>query len=368
MPTSSQQPLTIGIDARAAVEVPAGRGRVVRELLRELAARNDPYTYICYAREPWDEPLGGRFIWRCRPARDGPWHMWSAIDARRTCDVYLATNSYLSVVFNRLPTVAIVYDLVTFEPGLGARGKSLAAERLTLGLAVRRARGLVCISAATQDALIAHFPVARDTSTVALLGVAASLGEPAPAELEQLPTPGFVLAVGTLEPRKNLPRLVAAYASLEPALQQAHPLVVVGARGWDDGETLEALESLGERCLRLGHVSDSALAELYRRCAVFCYPSLTEGFGLPVLEAMSAGAAVLTSNVSSLPEVGGDAVAYADPYDVQSVADSLTTLLGDAPARGELGRQGAERALGFTWAHTTEVIVDQLRKAAGEPS
>ena len=363
MPTYSQ-PLTIGIDARAAAEVPAGRGRVVRELLRELSARDDPHTYVCYAREPWDEVLDERFVWRCRPARDGPWHLWSAIDAQRSCDVYLATNSYLSVLFNRIPTVAIIYDLVTFEDGLGARRESLVVERLTLGAAVRRARGLICISQATREALIERFPEARETSTVALLGIASGLGEPAPAELERLPAAGFVLAVGTLEPRKNLPRLVAAYTALTSREQTAHPLVVVGAQGWQTGDTVTALDSLGDRCVRLGYVSDAALAELYRRCSVFAYPSLSEGFGLPVLEAMAAGAPVVTSNVSSLPEVGGDAVLYADPTSVSSIAAALKRLLEDAGLREELRIRGRERAHLFSWAGTARAVLGELERVS----
>jgi glycosyltransferase involved in cell wall biosynthesis len=357
-------PLTIGIDARAAAEVPAGRGRVVRELLSELAAREGPHTYVCYGRERWDEPLGDRFTWRCRPARDGLWHLWSAIDARHTCDAYLATNSYLSVLFNRLPTVAIVYDLVTFEPGVGARLESQVVERLTLGLTVRRARGLVCISAATQDALVGRFPAARGKSTVAPLGVAPSLGVPASGELDALPAPGFVLAVGTLEPRKNLPRLVAAYAALPTALQEAHPLVVVGPQGWQTGATLAALESLGERCLALGHVSDAVLAELYRRCGVFCYPSLSEGFGLPVLEAMALGAPVVTSDISSLPEVGGDAVEYVDPRSAESIQGGLQRVLTSPERRRELSRLGEARARQFSWGRTADAVVSALERGA----
>ena len=200
---------------------------------------------------------------------------------------------------------------------------------------------------------------------MALLGVApqlsASLGE---EERATLPAPGFVLAVGTLEPRKNLPRLVAAYRMLEEELQRRHPLVVVGALGWETGETLAALHSLGERCAMLGYVSDAALAELYRRCAVFCYPSLGEGFGLPVLEAMAAGAAVLTANVSSLPEVGGDAVEYADPCSVASIAAGLRGLLGDEPRRTELSRRARERAGEFSWARFAREVLAVLAHAA----
>ena len=122
--------------------------------------------------------------------------------------------------------------------------------------------------------------------------------------------------------------------------------MVVGALGWDMGNTLLALRSLGERCTMLGYVSDAALAELYRRCAAFCYPSLGEGFGLPVLEAMAAGAPVVISNLSSLPEVGGSAAEYVDPHDVTSIENGLRRVLGDEARREQLSREGLERAAG----------------------
>jgi glycosyltransferase involved in cell wall biosynthesis len=357
-------PLRIGIDARAACEVAAGRGRVVRELLRALAARQDPHRYLCYARRRWPEPLDERFAWRLIGAHDPAWHLAVAWHAARECDVFLATNSYLSPILNPTATVAIVYDLVTFDRALAPRLRSMVIERLTLGAAVRRARGLVCISRATAEQLTARFPAAAARAVVAPLGVSPALGAPSVQEDASLPSPGFVLAVGTLEPRKNLPRLVEAYRRLGPALQAAHPLVVVGAQGWSTGPTMAALCSLGSRAILLGHVSDSVLAELYRRCAVFCYPSLAEGFGLPVLEAMAAGAAVLTSNVSSLPEVGGDAVAYADPREVSSIARALAELLTDDVRRAQLSRCGRARARAFTWQATAEVVLAELCAAA----
>jgi glycosyltransferase involved in cell wall biosynthesis len=114
----------------------------------------------------------------------------------------------------------------------------------------------------------------------------------------------------------------------------------------------------------LGYVSDEALAELYRRCAVFCYPSLGEGFGLPVLEAMAAGATVLTSNVSSLPEVGGEAVAYADPHRAEDIAAQLRDLLGDEQRRAELSAQARERAGEFSWSAFAELVLGALEGAA----
>ncbi len=364
--------LTIGIDARAATEVKAGRGRVVRELLRALAARDDGHRYVCYARERWEERLDERFAWRLIEARDPMWHLRAAIASGRECDAFLATNSYLSVILTRLPTVAIVYDLVAFHREMAPRGRSMLVERLTLGPAVRRAAGLVCISQATADQLLHRFPGAGARVTVALLGVAPALAQPPSAELAALPEPGFVLAVGTLEPRKNLPRLVSAYSQLPRAARSAHPLVVVGALGWQTGPTLSALRSLGDDCLMLGHVSDEALAELYRRCALFCYPSLGEGFGLPVLEAMAVGAAVLTSDVSSLPEVGGAAVAYVDPRDVGGISTAIAGLLADGDRRARLATAARARAREFSWESfagrvldAVDGAVDRRRQPAG---
>ena len=363
---SASPRLTIGIDARAAVEVPAGRGRVVRELLRALAAREDDgHRYVLYARRVWEEEaLDERFRWRAIGAREPWWHVLTARAANRECDVFLSSNSYLTAWFLRIPCVLIVYDLVAFDRALRPNRRSAVIERATLGLAVRRSAAFIAISQATADALIARHPRAATRTTFAPLGVATKLAEELnPAEATMLPSPGFVLAVGTLEPRKNLPRLVDAYSRLPTELKERHPLAIVGALGWETGATLSALHSLGKRCTMLGYVSDAALAELYRRCAVFCYPSLGEGFGLPVLEAMAAGATVLTSNVSSLPEVGGEAVAYADPARVDDIAVQLESLLCDEPRRAALAELARARAAEFSWGRFAESTLRTLEQA-----
>jgi glycosyltransferase involved in cell wall biosynthesis len=360
--------LTIGIDARAAVEVPAGRGRVVRELIRSLAARGeDRNRYLLYGRRAWEEvELDARFAWRTIAARDPWWHLSAAREANRACDVFLSSNSYLTVAFLRVPAVPIVYDLAAFEPAMRPNARSTIIERLTLGLAVRRSAALLTISHATADALAERYPAARSRTTVAPLGPAPEpTGELPAAETAALPAPGFVLAVGTLEPRKNLPRLVDAYRGLEEELQSRHPLVVVGALGWQTGPTLAALRSLGDRATMLGFVPDAALVELYRRCGAFCYPSLGEGFGLPVLEAMAVGAPVVTSNVSSLPEVGGDAVEYVDPREVASIAGGLRRVLTDEPRRARLRDAGPRRASEFSWDRFAQRTLEVLEAASG---
>jgi glycosyltransferase involved in cell wall biosynthesis len=365
-----QRPLVIGIDARAAAEPIVGRGRVVQELLRALHEREDPHSYRLYARHAWEAQLDERFRWRVIEGRDPWWHVRAARSANGECDVFLSSNSYLTTWFLSIPAVPIVYDMVAFDRAARPRLRSAVIERLTLGMSVRRSAALIAISQATADALAARFPGAAARTTVAPLATASAVtpGAGPPPGNGRLPDPGFVLAVGTVEPRKNLPRLVDAYRQLPDELQRRHPLVVVGNVGWRAGPSLDALRSLGDRGKVLGSVSDAELGELYRRCAVFCYPSLQEGFGLPVLEAMSAGAPVVTSDCSSLPEVGGDAVEYVDPRDVSSISAALARLLTDPGHRAALADRALARAREFSWARTADSVLGVLVEAAQRDS
>jgi alpha-1,3-rhamnosyl/mannosyltransferase len=258
----------------------------------------------------------------------------------------------------------MVFDMVAFDATLRPQLRSGLIERATLRPAVARSAALIAISQATADDLAARYPAARAKTVVAPLAAAPALAAPAAALPDGVPDSGFILAVGTLEPRKNLPRLVAAYRRLPAALQDAHPLVVTGRLGWEAGETVAALDSLGPRAIRTGFVPDAQLALLYRRCALFAYPSLGEGFGLPVLEAMAAGAPVLTSDRSSLPEVGGAAAAYCDPTDEAAIAAALESLLRDPARRARLAAAGPPRAARFSWAQTARIVLATLERIA----
>lgn len=160
----------------------------------------------------------------------------------------------------------------------------------------------------------------------------------------------YVLWVGTLEPRKNLPRLLEAFrAVLSTGLP--HHLVIVGPPGWSGGPHAvhEAAQALGDRVHFAGPIRADRLAALYRGAAVFAFPSLHEGFGLPVLEAMVQETAVLCADIPVLREIGGDAARYADPLDNDAWSDALVDLLRDDAARRGLRQAGLARARGFTW-------------------
>jgi alpha-1,3-rhamnosyl/mannosyltransferase len=176
----------------------------------------------------------------------------------------------------------------------------------------------------------------------------------------------YLLVVATLEPRKNLARLVRAYAGLPAALKTRHPLVIVGARGWLSSElerTIAPLEASGT-ARRLGYVGEDELPLLYAGAHAFAFPSLYEGFGLPVLEAMASGVPVLTSNVSSLPEIAGDAALTVDPLDDDALRNGLERLLEDSAWRTAATARGIARAREYPWSRCVDATVEAYRAAS----
>jgi glycosyltransferase involved in cell wall biosynthesis len=170
----------------------------------------------------------------------------------------------------------------------------------------------------------------------------------------------YVLFTGTIEPRKNLGALVAGFAALG---RSDVDLVVVGPDGWN--EDLGArIEPLGDRVHRLGFVPRPDLEALLAGAEVFCYPSLREGFGLPVLEAMAQGTAVVTSAGTATEEVAGDAALLVDPTDTATITEALGRLLDDPDLADELGRRGTKRAAELTWQRTAELTAAAYAEVA----
>ena len=348
-------PFRLGVDARAASEVRAGRGVYVRELARALLALDEQVEPVLYGREPWPLP-GSRFV--SVRARDPIWSARAGLQAARECDAVLAANSFLMAAVAGKASVAVVHDLFGFSRSFGAPAGGLG-ERATLPLAARRAAGFICVSDATRADLVARYP-ALDSRAVAIpLGVgerfAGAVAGDTPARLGL--DGEYVLAVGTREPRKNLARLIEAFAGLPRELRERFRLAVAGAQGWDESQ---AHASADERVAMLGFVDDADLPSLYAGASVFAFPSLGEGFGLPVLEAMAAGTPVLTSDRSSLPEVAGDAALLVDPTAISSIRAGLARLLADSGLRSDLAARGRGRAATFTWERTARATLDYL--------
>ena len=159
----------------------------------------------------------------------------------------------------------------------------------------------------------------------------------------------FILFVGSIEPRKNLLNLLKAYHLLSSEIKDSYPLVLVGFKGWENKEIMKEIDKEKEHVRYLGYVSDEELAHVYNLATLFVYPSLYEGFGIPPLEAMACGTAVISSSVASLPEACGDAALYINPLDIEDISKKIKFLLHDAKERDELILKGLERVKSFTW-------------------
>ena len=170
---------------------------------------------------------------------------------------------------------------------------------------------------------------------------------------------GFLLAVGTLEPRKNFDRLLAAHQVLPVALRSRFPLAIAGGAGWGSVlDTPSARHAVRAGDLRLlGHVPDETLHALYARCAAFVFPSLLEGFGLPVIEAMASGAPVITSSTTAVAETAGTAALLIEPTDTAAITEAMRQVLEDATQADRLRQAGLARAAAFSWNRTAEALI-----------
>ena len=291
---------------------------------------------------------------------------------RRGLDVFHFCDQAVSAVAPAPRTVVTVHDLamVRLPETFGSRRATYKTAMTRR--AVARASLVIADSGATKDDLVALLGADPACVRVVPLGVeprfaAAGEAEAAAATRALGLTEPYLLYVGRLEPRKNLPVLVDAYARARRRHGVTASLVLAGSPSWLD-EDLPARASaagVGDHVRLIGHVPDGLLPGLLHGAVGVAYPSRYEGFGLPVLEAMAAGTAVVTSSVSSLPEVAGDATLLVDPDDVDGLAEALGRLEGDGALRTQLAAAGRVRAAGFTWERTAaETVAVYLEAAA----
>lgn len=272
------------------------------------------------------------------------------------------------------PAVVTVHDLSFMRYPQAFPPMQRAYLHSQVRRSLRAARRVIAVSEATKQDVVELFGVPAIRIDVVPNGVDASFC-PAPADeveafrrRQGLPQ-RYILHLGTLEPRKNLVRLVRAFAQVRAADLGQPPikLALAGGKGWDyDAIFAEvAHQGLEQEVLFPGYVSDEDLAWWYRAATIFVYPSLLEGFGLPVLEAMACGAPTVTSNLSSLPEVAGDAGLLVDPTSVDALAAALLRLLGDAGLAAELRTRGLAQAARFPWSRTATGTAAVYRRVLG---
>lgn len=269
-------------------------------------------------------------------------------------------NTYAPWFRTPFPKAVTVYDLTPILVPWGHTRRNVLHHRLMLGRILAVSDLVFAASRATARDLAA-FGVASGKVTIAAGGADPAFSGGAPREAGFVGR--FLLSVGAHEPRKNLPGLLAAYRCLREWHGVRLPLLVVGPPGW---KTRASPPEPGVHWL--GFVPDAELRRLYREASCLVYPSFYEGFGLPVLEAMAGGVPVVTSDRGSIPEVGGDAVLYADPADPAEIAAACLRVLTDRGLREVLSRRGRDRARLFSWERTARVTWDAYEEILRDTS
>ena len=268
------------------------------------------------------------------------------------------------------PAAVFVHDLAFRVRSAEVPWQQRLYFRAVLPPALRHAAAVLVPSESTRRDLLELYriPGLADKVQVIAEGLTA---EVKPGALPEGIEPGFVLAVGTIEPRKNYPRLLAAYRRLRgrqgtlPFIINGRPgvpeLVIAGRAGWAYGDTLQRIAA--EPGVRyLGHVDEPTLSALYASASVLAFPSLYEGFGLPLLEAMAHGVPAVVGAAGALPELALGAAISVDAEDEDAIASALERLLADESLRKKLGEEGRRRAQGYTWANAADRTLDVLRR------
>ena len=371
--------MAIYIDISAAVHGRAGLGRYAESLARALVQEHPKRFAFFYNRDRETNPLAGLERVPTQTVRAGykPWRMavwlgqFLGLGFERLvpeAELYHATE-HLLLPLKRVPTVLTVHDLIYHLFPEHHKPLNYWFLNRAMPLFVQRAKAVIAVSESTKQDLIRCYGVHSDKITVVHEAAAphfcpASPGAIVSARARYGLPERFILTVGTIEPRKNLSRLLDALQRLRKKGDNAR-LVVVGSKGWLYEGFFHHLEELqlGDAVLLPGYVPDADLPAVYSAARVFVLPSLYEGFGLSVLEAMACGTAVVCSRTSSLPEVGGDAARYFDPTDVEEMAEAIGALWHDEALRMETGRRGLAQAARFSWRRAAEETMAVYQRA-----
>ena len=376
-----RHPLRVVLNANIMLAPLAGIGQYVGELSRTLQKRNDvQLSFTCgfgYGPELPSHGLGNYSLLRDLAKRllPSPYQAKRWVERRTLNRALNAQNADLdhgpSLWPQRVdrPMVFTLHDLTHVHYPQTQPADRLRAIDKSLGHALENARKILCVSESTAEQAIQHYGLSRDRLCVTPLGVSPQFRPRSPEQarttLEALGLRyrSFMLCVATLEPRKNLELVFQAAKRLPPSFLEHCPLVLCGARGW--GEVPPSLELLERRghLIRTGYLNRDTLSLLMGSSRMLLFPSMYEGFGLPILEAMASGTPVITSNCSSMPEVGGSAALYIDPTDSVGLEEAILHLYEDVELWSSLQSAGVERAGQFSWTRTADLTMAAYRAA-----
>jgi glycosyltransferase involved in cell wall biosynthesis len=374
--------MRIGIDAHAIGARQGGNETYITNLIKSLADIDGDNLYTIYlanaaAATQWREGFTNRYrnfsvklLPPPTPLVRVPVYLTYEL-FRRPVDVLHV--QYTAPPFCRVPVVVTIHDLA-FErmPETFTRRGSLQL-KLTVRRTAKKAARVATVSEYSRQDLLSIYKLPPEKVVVTYNGVESGFTTQlsVPNEAEEVRrrfgvSRDFLLAVGSLQPRKNLVRLIRAYSRLRSEREDFRPqLVIVGRKLWLASEIFDEVkrQRWGDDVILTGYVADEDLPALYRAARAFVYPSLFEGFGLPPLEAMACGTPVVTSDVSSLPEITGDAALLIDPNDERALANALIEIVNNDRLRADLREKGIAQAKKFTWRDAAEKTLRLYQEA-----
>ena len=370
-----------GYDKKTGLPNRVGSGQYCYKLLISLHEIDKENNYIIYLPQDPTSDL---------PRESDSWHykiikgrtLWTLIALSRKLffdkekpDVFFSPTHYLPL-YVPCPSVMSILDVSYLHFPKLFKKRDLYQLKLWGRYSIGKAKKIITISKSSKNDIIKAYNVSEDKVVVVYPGVKSETNSKIKMQNSKLLKEKFgidrdyILFVGTLQPRKNIEKLIEAFSRLKTkdlGLKTDLGLVIVGKKGWMYEDILNAPKKFGitKRVKFLDSVTDEDLPSFYKNAICFALPSLYEGFGLPILEAMKYGCPVLTSNVSSLPEAGGEAALYCDPEDVDDIARNLESIIQNSELRKKLIEKGYQQIKKFSWEKTakeTLKIIEELGK------
>ncbi|MFA5829404.1 MAG: glycosyltransferase family 1 protein [Candidatus Gracilibacteria bacterium] len=374
--TQAHAPLRIAIDIREAGHEKTGKGWYTYNLVQALLEIDSHNEYILYTdqeKNSYKEFKNAHI--KTVKGKSVIWHLNVLKDLKKSppVDIFFAPTSYIIPCFapKNLRVIITVHDLVAFLFPGSHNSKAVLIERVTLRKALKKAANVLVVSANTEKDLLDrfHYPKEKihEVPCATTEFYKEEIGErelTAFKKKHHLPDK-FILAVGTLEPRKNFSTLIKSFVIVKRKYPDCK-LVIVGKKGWKYKLIEEALKKyqLESDVIFPGYLVDEDLRKMYHLASVFVFPSLYEGFGIPPLEAMACGCPVVSSNVASLPEVIGDSGLLIDPKNAHKWADAVCSLLDNEQTRNMLIERGHRRAEKFSWANSAKIALEVFESYA----
>lgn len=359
--------MKIAIDIRSAEGKKAGKGFYTYHLCKNIIKHSSDIEYILYGENPEFQEWQGKNIRVKQISSKGLfWHIKTFFDLlKEKPDIFFAPTSYIIPAFlpKKIKSIVTIHDLVSILFPSKHLKKAVIIEKILLSKIVRKSKIITTVSENTKKDLLKHFKIDENKIHTVYCGVSDKYKKLSEKEIlnlknSEIAPQKFFLSVGTIEPRKNFVKLIRAFAIFLKE-RPDFTLYIVGQKGWQYDEVFKETQKLkiSDKVIFPDYIPENGLLNLYNLAYAFVFPSLYEGFGIPPLEAMSCGCPVVFSNISSIPEVVGDAGLSINPYDEKDIADKLLLIANDKSLREELSLKGLKRYKIFNWEKSAKEMI-----------